>query len=71
MIGWSLRHLNKVDDIVGYYHYLMDRWKTLPFRYVKYMDRNGKLAVMIHNKNLICELLNMYDYLNSKIAHHL
>jgi glycosyltransferase involved in cell wall biosynthesis len=71
MIGWSLKHLNKVDDIDGYYHYLMDRWKTLPFRYVKYMDRNGKLAVMIHNKNLICELLNMYDYLNSKIAHHL
>lgn len=62
MIGWSLKHLNKVDDIDGYYHYLMDRWKTLPFRYVKYMDRNGKLAIMIHNKTLICKLLNMYDH---------
>lgn len=64
MIGWSLKHLNKVDDIEGYYHYLMGRWKTLPFRYIKYMDRNGKLAIMIHNKTLICKLLNMYDHLN-------
>jgi glycosyltransferase involved in cell wall biosynthesis len=66
MIGWSLKHLNKVDDIEGYYHYLMNRWKSLPFRYIKYMDRNGKIAIALHNKNLICMMLTIYDRLNSK-----
>lgn len=64
MIGWSLKHLNKVDNIEGYFHYLMERWRSLPFKYIKYMDRNGMIAVVLHNKFLICKLLDMYDYLS-------
>lgn len=64
MIGWSLKHLNKVDNLDGYFHYLMERWRSLPFKYIKYMDRNGMIAVVLHNKFLICKLLDMYDYLS-------
>lgn len=70
MIGWSLKHLNMVDDIDGYYHYLMGRWEKLPLRYIKYMDCNGKVAIVLHNKKIICMILNIYDRITNRGGEH-
>jgi glycosyltransferase involved in cell wall biosynthesis len=61
MIGWSLKHLNRVDNVDEYYKYLMIRWHELPWSYIKYMDINARIAVLLHNKRLICYLISLYD----------